>query len=191
LRLVVEQAGEPRSGLLISSTTTEKLLAQGGELAAELLERVERCAGGPGLVDGFDVPVEVGGEGSELAPGLAVELGDRAGEAPAEEGAADELGEGAGNYLRGAWALGKGMICDMARTLEQIEDEVLSLSEESRARLMERLLLSLQSQATPDDEDIARAWVEEAERRDHEMSSGEEAGLPAEKVFSKLRSSLR
>lgn len=79
----------------------------------------------------------------------------------------------------------------MPRTLEQIEDEVLSLPEESRARLMERLLLSLQGQGTPDDEDIARAWVEEAERRDDEMSSGSEEGLPAEKVFSKLRSSLR
>jgi hypothetical protein len=79
----------------------------------------------------------------------------------------------------------------MARTLEQIEDELLSLSEESRVRLIERLLFSLQRQATPDEEDIARAWVEEAERRDHEMSGGSEEGLPAEKVFSKLRSSLR
>jgi Putative addiction module component len=79
----------------------------------------------------------------------------------------------------------------MARTLEQIENEVLSLPEESRARLMERLLFSLQGQGAPDEEDIARAWVEEAERRDHEMSSGSEEGLPAEKVLSKLRSSLR
>ncbi|HVT15194.1 MAG TPA: addiction module protein [Thermoanaerobaculia bacterium] len=79
----------------------------------------------------------------------------------------------------------------MPRTLEQIEDEVLSLPEASRAKLMERLLLSLQGQGTLDEEDTARAWVEEAERRDHEMSSGSEEGLPAEKVFSKLRSSLR
>lgn len=76
----------------------------------------------------------------------------------------------------------------MSRTLEQIADEVLRLPEESRARLMERLLSSFEEQ---DDEGIARAWVEEAERRDDEMSSGSEKGLPAQEVFSKLRSSRR
>jgi hypothetical protein len=79
----------------------------------------------------------------------------------------------------------------MDRTLEQIEDEVLHLPEESRARLMERLLRSFEGQGGPQEDDIARAWVEEAERRDHEMSSGSEEGRPAEEVFSKLRSSLR
>jgi putative addiction module component (TIGR02574 family) len=79
----------------------------------------------------------------------------------------------------------------MSRTLEQIADEVLRLPEESRAKLMERLLSSFQEQAGSDDEDTARAWVEEAERRDDEMSSGREAGLTAQEVFSKLRSSRR
>jgi putative addiction module component (TIGR02574 family) len=76
----------------------------------------------------------------------------------------------------------------MSRTLEQIEDEVLRLPEESRARLMERLLASFQAQAGSDEEGIARAWAEEALRRDDEMSSGSEKGVPAEEVFSKLRS---
>jgi putative addiction module component (TIGR02574 family) len=79
----------------------------------------------------------------------------------------------------------------MSRTLEQIADEVLRLPEESRARLMERLLSSFQEPAGSDDEDIARAWVEEAERRDDEMSSGREGGLPAQEVFAKLRSTRR
>jgi hypothetical protein len=42
----------------------------------------------------FDVLVEIGGERTELGPGLAVECGDGAGEAAGEEAAADELGEG-------------------------------------------------------------------------------------------------
>jgi hypothetical protein len=79
----------------------------------------------------------------------------------------------------------------MSRTLEQIEDEVLRLPEESRVRLMEHLLLSFQEQAGSEEEGIARTWVEEAERRDDEMSSGREAGLPAQEVISKLRSSRR
>jgi putative addiction module component (TIGR02574 family) len=79
----------------------------------------------------------------------------------------------------------------MSRTLEQIEDEVLRLPEESRARLMERLLSSFQKKAASDEEEIAGAWVAEAERRDDEMSSGREKGLPAQEVFSKLRSSSR
>ena len=74
------------------------------------------------------------------------------------------------------------------RTLEQIEDEVLRLPGESRARLIERLLASFQVQAGSDAEGIAIAWAEEAQRRDDEMSSGSEKGVPAEEVFSKLRS---
>jgi hypothetical protein len=79
----------------------------------------------------------------------------------------------------------------MSRTLEQIEDEVLRLPEASRARLMERLLSSFQEQPGNAGEEIVRAWVEEAERRDDEMSSGKEEGLPAREVISKLRSSRR
>ena len=77
----------------------------------------------------------------------------------------------------------------MTRTLDQIEDEVLQLPEDSRARLMERLLSSF---GRPDgQDDIAQAWVDEAERRDREMSVGEDDGTPAREVFRRLRSSLR
>lgn len=79
----------------------------------------------------------------------------------------------------------------MDRPLEQIEDEVLQLPEESRARLMASLLGSFLGTGGVLDEDIARSWVEEAERRDEEMSSGAEEGIPAEKVFAKIRSSLQ
>jgi putative addiction module component (TIGR02574 family) len=78
----------------------------------------------------------------------------------------------------------------VSRTLDQIEAEVLRLPEDARAKLMERLLLSF-TEEKDSDEEVARAWVEEAERRDQEMSSGKEPGIPAEEVFRKLRSSLR
>jgi hypothetical protein len=85
----------------------------------------------------------------------------------------------------------EGYHAGMGRTLEQIEDEALQLPEESRARLMERLLLSLREKGEPAEEEIVRAWVEEAECRDQEMSSGAEEGVPAEEVFSRIRSSFR
>jgi hypothetical protein len=76
----------------------------------------------------------------------------------------------------------------MSRPLEQIEGEVLRLPEESRAKLMELLLSSFLDPAGSDEEVIASAWVEEAERRDDEMSRGGEKGVATQEVFSKLRS---
>lgn len=78
----------------------------------------------------------------------------------------------------------------MAMTLEQIETEALALSEESRARLLERLLLSFDETVQGDDT-VARAWVEEAERRDQEMNIDGESGIAAEEMFERLRSSLK
>ncbi len=40
------------------------------------------------------------------------------------------------------------------------------------------------------DEEIARVWAEEAERRDQAMESADDPGIPAEKVLRKLRASL-
>jgi hypothetical protein len=79
----------------------------------------------------------------------------------------------------------------MSRSLEQIEKDVLELPEESRARLLARLLTTFRALPGSDEESTATAWVDEAERRDDEMSDGEEAGIPAEKVLSKLRKSLQ
>jgi hypothetical protein len=79
----------------------------------------------------------------------------------------------------------------MARPLEQIEKEVLELPEESRARLVARLLATFRAHPGSDEESIAMAWVDEAERRDDEMSDGGQEGIPAEKVLSKLRKSLQ
>ncbi len=77
----------------------------------------------------------------------------------------------------------------MALTLDEIEAEALKLPEEDRARLFSSLLLSFEG--TPQDEEIAQAWAEEAARRDRAMESGEEPGIPAEEVFGRLRSRPR
>ena len=78
----------------------------------------------------------------------------------------------------------------MTMTFNQIEAEVLALPEKSRAKLLERLLLSFEEKLQTDEE-VARAWTEEAERRDQEMNSSGELGVPAAEVFKRLRSSLK
>jgi hypothetical protein len=79
----------------------------------------------------------------------------------------------------------------MSWTLEQIEVEALRLPEESRARLAARLMRSLRPGSGPSDENVAQAWVEEAERRDREMTCGAAPGIPAEAVFAGIRASLK
>lgn len=59
----------------------------------------------------------------------------------------------------------------MARTVDEIEAEALHLPENDRARVFESLLLSFQ---VSEDDETARAWAEEAQRRDQAMENGEE-----------------
>ena len=78
----------------------------------------------------------------------------------------------------------------MPRPIEKIEAEVLELDEQDRARLVQRLLLSLEPVAE-DQAEVERAWIEEALRRDAEMESGEVEGLPGEEVFRRIRTGRR
>lgn len=75
-------------------------------------------------------------------------------------------------------------------TLDQLKAEALNLPEESRISLFESLLRSF-AEASGLDDEIARAWIEEAARRDQEMGEGPEAEIPAEEVFARLRSRPR
>lgn len=76
----------------------------------------------------------------------------------------------------------------MSWTLDQIEAEALKLPEESRAKLVERLLLSFDEAEM--DREVEQSWLEEAERRDREMTESGDPGIPAAEVFRRLRSSL-
>ncbi len=73
----------------------------------------------------------------------------------------------------------------MSLPLEKVAEEALSLPEESRAELMARLLRSFDRAGTASTAPAA-TWLDEAERRDEEMSKGTDPGTPAEEVFRRL-----
>ena len=66
--------------------------------------------------------------------------------------------------------------------LEVLEAQVLKLSPDDRARLLDRLILSL-------DEDKARdqAWDALAARRDAEIESGQVAAIDGPEALARLR----
>lgn len=72
--------------------------------------------------------------------------------------------------------------------LKQIEAEALHLSEEERAELAQRLLLSLDA---PSEAEISEDWLLEAKRRARELDDGTVEPIPAEEVRRKARSLLR
>jgi putative addiction module component (TIGR02574 family) len=74
---------------------------------------------------------------------------------------------------------------DLAR---EIEAKALQLPPKERAQLAERLISSLDPES---DRDAEQAWIEEAERRLDELESGKVAGIPAEQVLEKARSTRR
>jgi putative addiction module component (TIGR02574 family) len=71
-------------------------------------------------------------------------------------------------------------------SVQELESEVLKLPSHERARLAELLISS------PDEEDeIAAAWADEAERRYQQLLSGDVEGVPAADVLARLRARLR
>lgn len=72
----------------------------------------------------------------------------------------------------------------MAAVRDRVTEDALSLPAEARLKLVERLLTSLN---LPIQEDVDRAWAEEAERRVSQIDSGEAKLIPGEEVFSRLR----
>ena len=76
----------------------------------------------------------------------------------------------------------------MASPSDELESKALKLSRRGRARLAQRLISSLDQKVDADAEEL---WLEEAERRLGELKSGKIAGIPAEKVIKKARSTLR
>jgi putative addiction module component (TIGR02574 family) len=76
----------------------------------------------------------------------------------------------------------------MASPAREVESRALRLPRKERARLAQRLISSLDQEMSPD---VDKLWLREAERRLHELTSGKVAGIPAEKVVRKARSTLR
>lgn len=74
----------------------------------------------------------------------------------------------------------------MALTLDQLETEALSLPPDERARLAERLLVSLDEERAV----VEQAWEEEIRRRLAEFDAGRTEAVPAAEVFSRARARL-
>ncbi|HOS66212.1 MAG TPA: addiction module protein [Candidatus Latescibacteria bacterium] len=75
----------------------------------------------------------------------------------------------------------------MAAKIEALEAKVLELGIEDRARLAEKLILSLDA---PEEEENLRLWVAEAEQRLQQLRVGEAKEIPARDVFRRARASL-
>ena len=67
-------------------------------------------------------------------------------------------------------------------SVQDVEAEALKLPSHERARLAEILIASLD-----EEDEVARAWADEAERRYEELHSGKVQGVPADEVFARIR----
>ncbi len=71
----------------------------------------------------------------------------------------------------------------MPLSVEEIETSALGLSSTQRARLIEKLISSLDAEP-----DIEAAWVAEVERRHAEIEKGTVSLLPGPETLASLRS---
>jgi hypothetical protein len=71
---------------------------------------------------------------------------------------------------------------------DELEVEALQLAPPDRARLAERLLVSLE---TLSDDENARLWGEEAQRRDQAWATDPTMGRPAADVWRDARARLK
>lgn len=75
----------------------------------------------------------------------------------------------------------------MARTVEQITEEALTLPSESRALLADKLVESLDTAALSG---IDQTWLAEAKRRRDEVRSGRVETIPGDEALANVRDSL-
>jgi len=76
----------------------------------------------------------------------------------------------------------------MATTFEQLAKQAMDLPAESRARLADLLVESLDAEELGQ---IDRLWIEEARRRRDEVRSGHVETIPGEEGLRKVRDALR
>lgn len=76
----------------------------------------------------------------------------------------------------------------MAKTIEDIEKEIRSLSADDRMHLLRDLIADLDGSM---DEDVEKVWLDEAERRYKELKEGEVEIILAEEVFTQARTRLK
>jgi hypothetical protein len=76
----------------------------------------------------------------------------------------------------------------MSTTVEQLAEQALSLPAESRAKLADLLVESLDSEDLGQIEDM---WLTEAKRRRDEVRSGQVKTIPGPEGLRKVRDSLK
>ena len=76
----------------------------------------------------------------------------------------------------------------MATTIEQLAEEAMNLSSESRAQLADLLVESLDANALGR---IDELWLSEAKRRRDEVRSGQVKTIPGQSALQKVRDALR
>lgn len=76
----------------------------------------------------------------------------------------------------------------MARAVSEIATEIRALEPNDQEHLSRALLEELDGPADPD---VDRAWLEEAQRRSHELDSGAVEAIPANEVIAKARADLK
>lgn len=74
----------------------------------------------------------------------------------------------------------------MSSTVESLEAEALRLPAAERARLVERLIASLDM-----DPGVEEAWAAEVERRNAEIESGAVSLVPGPDALARLKSEFR
>jgi putative addiction module component (TIGR02574 family) len=74
----------------------------------------------------------------------------------------------------------------MSLTIESVEAEALQLPATDRARLVERLIASLDA-----DPEVEEAWAAEVERRHAEMENNVVTLLPGAAALAKLRAGIK
>ena len=76
----------------------------------------------------------------------------------------------------------------MKLTVEQIAEEALSLSSDSRALLADRLVESLDP---AEDDDIRQLWLAEAYRRQDDVRSGRVQTIPGDVALAQVRQAIK
>ncbi|MGB5540483.1 MAG: addiction module protein [Gammaproteobacteria bacterium] len=76
----------------------------------------------------------------------------------------------------------------MAKTIEDIENEIRELSADDRRHLLRDLIADLDGDM---DQDVEEAWLVEVERRYKEIKQGGSELIPAEEVFARVRAHLK
>jgi putative addiction module component (TIGR02574 family) len=79
----------------------------------------------------------------------------------------------------------------MAKSVEELEKELMSLPHDDRARLAHELLASLhEEEAQLSPEEWEAAWLAEVRRRERDLREGRARSLPADEVMRALKENL-